>query len=215
MATRRIANALRRAACCALLALVPGGCAGGKPPSEAPAQPAAAQEPKEAATTPKEAATTPKKAATTPKKTARPSSPAAGDWYDTPEGLARAVLEGLKKRDKEALWSLRVSQELYENELCPAFIADKPRHTLSVRFHWNLLKVKSLRELSEILGEYGGLPLELVELEKPEKIEDYETFKLWRRVRLKVRYKDTVKSIRVFGAIVERKGRFKLLAYDT
>ena len=113
----------------------------------------------------------------------------------------------------ERTTSLRVSEQLYKEELCPAFLASKPSHTLSVDFHWQLLTVNSLRGLNEILGEYGGHPLELIELEDPEKIEDYGTFRLWRRVRLKVRHNGEARSVRVFGAIVERNGRFKLLAY--
>jgi hypothetical protein len=139
----------------------------------------------------------------------------ADGWYRTPEQLARTVLEALQAKDRNKLWSLRVSEKLYKEELCPAFIASKPRHTLSVDFHWNLLKVNSITGLNEIMGDYGGRPMELVELEAPEKIEDYKTFKLWRRVRLKVRHNGEVKSIRVFGAIVERNSRFKLLAFTT
>lgn len=136
-------------------------------------------------------------------------------WYGSVEGLARDVLQHLRQKDTEALWSLPVSEQLYKEELCPAFLASKPRHTVPVDFHWQLLRINSLRGLNEILGEYGGRPLELIDVEKPEKIEEYGTFKLWRRVRLTVRCKGEVRSIRILGAIVERDGRFRLLAYPS
>jgi hypothetical protein len=139
----------------------------------------------------------------------------ADNWFDTPEDLARRVVEAVRTKDVPTLRDLRVSEKLYKEELCPAFLASKPRHTMNVDFHWNLLQVNALEGMREILNRYGGQPIEYRGLEDPDEIEEYGTFRLWRRVRVRIQLEGKEKEIsaRLFGAIVERNGRFKLLSY--
>jgi hypothetical protein len=143
------------------------------------------------------------------------SPDASEEWFTTPEGLARAILDALETKDAAALARLRVSEKLYKEELCPAFIADKPRHTIPVDFHWRMLAANSTAGVHDALEEYGGRELEMVSLTF-ERIEPYETFSLLRGVKLTVRRRgsdDAGQTMRELGPIVERDGRFTLLGY--
>jgi hypothetical protein len=136
-------------------------------------------------------------------------------WFQTPETLAKHVLEGLRKKDFKGLDQLRVSKKTYTEILWPRFkSARHPDNTIPAKFHWFMLNSNCLDALGDIIDDYGGKELILISLDH-EKIVDYGTYKLWRRVFLKVRRKDsdTVEKVRLFGAIVELDGRFKLLAY--
>jgi hypothetical protein len=189
-----------------LLALGMLGCGGGKQPSDQDkGQTASASE-----KTPAGPDTAKKPEPPAPRGSVRSEK-----WFSTPEELAQAVLQALRDRDSKALHALRVSGKLYKEELCPAFLATKPRHSMGVDFHWQLLQVNCVRAVREIIEEYGGLDFEFLGLQEPEKIEDYSTFRLWRRVRVKVRIRgqEKIHAIRVFGAIVERDGLYTLLAY--
>ncbi len=134
-------------------------------------------------------------------------------WFDTPEELARAALAALEAKDVDALQALRVTERRYKEELCPAFIAKKPRHTVPIEFHWRMLAAGNAKGLAELLADHGGRQLELVEVCR-DRLEEYGTFRLWRDVTLAVREaNDRRGEIHALRSFVERAGRFALLSY--
>jgi hypothetical protein len=58
-------------------------------------------------------------------------------------------------------------------------------------FVWSLTGPRSRKARTEVLGEYGGLKLELVRVNLGDDIEAYEGFTLFRDARMTVRRTDT------------------------
>ncbi|MBN1417562.1 MAG: hypothetical protein JXP34_02235 [Planctomycetes bacterium] len=137
--------------------------------------------------------------------------------FATAEDLARAVLRALETKDEETLQRVRVTEQVYEEVLWPAFPqAKRPENTIPADFHWMLLDTRSRNGIRDALVENGGRAWDLVAVE-PEGIEDYGTYRLWRRVRLRVRPREggEERTIRPFGSMVERDGRFQVLGYPS
>ena len=130
---------------------------------------------------------------------------------DSPERLARAVVDALNKEDRVALHSLRVQKEEHLRSILPAFqpIGFPPE------FAWNNLNKKCIIGVSKWVKRYGGESLSLAGIlfEKPE--ETYKGLKLLRGTVLTVQTrKGEQVDLRILGSVVLRDGRYKLLSYD-
>jgi hypothetical protein len=105
----------------------------------------------------------------------------------SPEALARAALAAVTANDEEALSALMVTRDEYETLLWPSL---PDGNQMPFDFVWSLTGPRSRKARREVLGEYGGLPLELVKVDLGEDIEEYEGFALYREARMTVRRKD-------------------------
>jgi hypothetical protein len=130
----------------------------------------------------------------------------------SPEALAEAALEGLRARDDEALAALLITREEYETYLWPS-LPDK--NHVPFDFVWSLTGPRSRKARKEVLGEYGGLPLELVRVDLGEKTERYDDFTLYQEARMTVRRTDSgdVGMIPLMDVIVEMGGVWKFLNF--
>jgi hypothetical protein len=106
----------------------------------------------------------------------------------SPEGLAEAALAAVAANDTEALAELLVTREEYETLLWPSL---PDRNHMPFDFVWSLTGPRSRKARTEVLGEYGGLTLELVRVDLGEDVEEYEEFTLYRDARMTVRRSDT------------------------
>lgn len=131
--------------------------------------------------------------------------------------IADRVVAAINARDLIALRALLVEEKEYEEVLWPGFVEQRP-HLAKQRWklHWYLLANKSIAGSGDLLQRYKGVKkLEIISMTH-EKIEDYGKFKLWRNVYLELSLdgKKTEKR-RLFGAIIERDGKFYLLSYPS
>jgi len=140
-----------------------------------------------------------------------PDSPLANARV-SPEALAGAALEALVAEDGEALDSLRVTREEYETLLWPAL---PDGEHVPFAFVWSLTGPRSRKGRQEVMGEYGGVPLELVKVELGEEIESYDQFTLYREARMTVRRTDTGEEgmIPLMDVLVEMGGGWKFLNF--
>ena len=106
----------------------------------------------------------------------------------SPEALAEAALEAVRGQDDALLASLQVTREEYETLLWPTL---PDREHMPFDFVWSLTGPRSRKARGEVLGEYGGLPLELVRIDLGEEVEEYPGFTLYREARMTVRRTDT------------------------
>ena len=106
----------------------------------------------------------------------------------SPEALATAALAAVTAGDEEALSALMITREEYETLLWPVL---PDRHQMPFDFVWSLTGPRSRKARREVLDTYGGLPLELLEVDLGEDIEAYEAFTLYREARMRVRRTDT------------------------
>lgn len=107
---------------------------------------------------------------------------------NSPEALARAALEAVQANDHEALSILQVTREEYETLLWPSL---PDREYMPFDFVWSLTGPRSRKARTEVLGEYGGIPLELVRVTLGDEVEEYPDFILYREARMTVRRTDT------------------------
>lgn len=131
--------------------------------------------------------------------------------------LAEMVLLALKEKDASLLASLRVTEREYKEILFPEFPAAQPGSNLPVDFHWQHLDIRSRAGIEEALSQFGGEDYELLEVIPTQGIDEYKTFKVLKKVQLKVvRKKDgEVSQIRVFGSVVELDGQYKIIGFPT
>ena len=146
---------------------------------------------------------------------ARPLTGLESD-HTSAESLSRAVLKALEEKDEDQLTRLRVTYREYSELLFPHFDAAKPPRNIPVEFHWKMLDTKSIVGAREAVQIYGGQEFELLEV-LPEGVDEYPTFKLLRKVRLKLRRVSDgkVDTVTIFGSIVEMGSRYKLLSFPS
>jgi hypothetical protein len=187
------------------------------PPAEKPAAPTEAKSVAAASPSPNPATPAPAPAAghakaPTNEKPKRPLENAKVSEWD----LCEEVLRALKAKDRKALQTLRITESEYKTYLFPEFPATRAGTDTNVDFHWDYLNVRSFRGISDALDQFGGMDLELLDI-ITEGVDEYPSYHLLNKVRLKVRRKPDgeEKVIRVFGSIVELDGQYKLLAFPT
>lgn len=130
----------------------------------------------------------------------------------SPEALARAALEAVTANDDEALAALLITREEYETLLWPVL---PDREYMPFDFVWSITSPRSRKARNEVLGEYGGIPLELVRVDLGEDIEAYDAFTLYRDARMTVRRTDTGMegSFPLMDALVFMGGGWKFMNF--
>lgn len=130
----------------------------------------------------------------------------------SPEALARTALESLRDEDAEALRTLLVSRDEYEELLWPSL---PDRNHVPFEFIWSITSPRSSKALRYSMAEYGGRDLELVRVELGDDVEAYDTFVLHKDVSMILRDKETGHEGPVLmDVLVEMKGGWKFLNFD-
>lgn len=133
---------------------------------------------------------------------------------ESPEAVARAVVAGLATGDLEALRRLALSEAEFRDLVWPMLPASRPERNLPLEYVWNDLATKSDANLRARLGGWQDRGFVLVSLTFKGGTEDYGTFKVHRETVLVLKDRDgREQSGRLFGSIIEHKGRFKVFSY--
>jgi hypothetical protein len=130
----------------------------------------------------------------------------------SPEALAEAALGAVSANEDGALASLMITREEYEDLLWPAL---PDRNQMPFDFAWSLTGPRSRKARAEVLGEFGGLALELVSVDLGQDIEKYPEFTLYRDARMTVRRLDTGQEGRfpLMDVLVDMGGAWKFLNF--
>jgi hypothetical protein len=121
-------------------------------------------------------------------------------------------LKAVAAEDDSALDALRITRDEYENLLWPAL---PDGEHVPFEFVWSLTGPRSRKARQEVMGEYLGIPLELVRVDLGERIERYEEFTLYQEARMTVRRTDTGAEgmIPLMDVLVEMGGGWKFLNF--
>jgi len=129
------------------------------------------------------------------------------------DALARAVLDGLEARDRQALEALLVTGDEHRDLLW----SELPESN-HLRFDVaRELNVRNTREgLTRALDRFGGQQYELVAIEFTDPPEVYETFTLHRGTALRVRRSSDGRegNLPILDVVLERNGNWKLMNFD-
>jgi hypothetical protein len=130
------------------------------------------------------------------------------------EDLAREVLRCLRAQDADGLHALRITRDEYLELLFPEFDEAKRPSTIPPEFHWKLMDLNSRKGLRGVLSEFGGTDFELLRIEVGD-LRGYARCRLHNKVLLHLRKRSdgTTGVEELFGSVVERDGRFKLLSF--
>ncbi|HTL04898.1 MAG TPA: hypothetical protein VL241_04070 [Gemmatimonadales bacterium] len=130
------------------------------------------------------------------------------------ETLARQFLAGVAGQDTAALIRLVVSPAEFAWLLFPQHKYSEPPHELDPALFWSRLDAESEKGLRSVLQRYGGHTLGFRELRCQRDTLQLRAgpATLWSSCQVSFRNEGKVERRRLFGSMVERDGRVKLLS---
>jgi hypothetical protein len=84
--------------------------------------------------------------------------------FDSPEALARAVLEAFAEEDVETLKSLPLSKDEFRIYVWPELPASRPERNIPLDFGWGDLHEKSVSAIASNFGRYKVRKFELISI---------------------------------------------------
>ncbi|OFW18173.1 MAG: hypothetical protein A3H97_00930 [Acidobacteria bacterium RIFCSPLOWO2_02_FULL_65_29] len=133
---------------------------------------------------------------------------------ESPDALARAVLDAVARRDGDALRALTFDEEEFRELVWPDLPASRPERNLPFGYVWTDLRRKSDAGLASVLEAHGGRVLDLVGVSFRAETTQYRTFLVHRDSQVTVR--DATRRqqvVQLFGSVIEKDGRFKVFSY--
>lgn len=133
---------------------------------------------------------------------------------ESPEALARAVLQALQHRDSDALHSLALNRQEFTDHVWPELPAARPERNLSASYVWGDLNQKSNIILRETLAAHAGKTYTFISVRFLGQSTRYPSYLVHRESELTVKDGDgREQNIRLFGSVLERDKRFKVFSY--
>jgi hypothetical protein len=135
--------------------------------------------------------------------------------FESPEEVSRAVLAALEAGDYETLRSYALSEEEFRRVVWPELPASRPGRNVPLSYAWGDLDHKSTNRLRGLIARRGGQRYELSQVGFEGETTRYDTFKVHRDSILVIRSeKAGVATVKLFGSMIERDGRYKLFSYN-
>jgi hypothetical protein len=133
---------------------------------------------------------------------------------ESDHALARAVLDGFARSDRDTLLRLAVSKAEFEELVWPTLGVSRRDVGMPVDYVWQDTFTKSRAHLARTLHQFGGRRYELVRVEFRGTTSDHGTHSISRQTRLIVvdeAGRDL--AIGLFGSIIRQNGRSKVFSY--
>jgi hypothetical protein len=145
------------------------------------------------------------------------AEPRLTSTFESPEALARAVLEAVSNEDVGTLKSLPLTKDEFRLYVWPKLPASRPERGLPLEYAWGELNQKSRNAIATNYALYKGRRLELVSIRFKDGKTDYESFIVHRKSLLRVRDPESgaEQNLELFGSVMEWKGKYKLFSYVT
>ena len=133
---------------------------------------------------------------------------------DSPDTLAREVLEALAGRNRARLAALAMTEGEFRARVWPELPASRPERNLTADYVWNDLTRKSEGSLRGVLSAHGGKRYRLQRLEFAGETTDYGSFSVSRDAELVVLDDSGAeRRIRAFGSVLRADGGVKVFSY--
>jgi len=134
--------------------------------------------------------------------------------FESDEALARAVLDGVARKDYDGLLRLAVTRDEYETLVWPTLPVSRPEVGMPVDYVWQDTLTKSRAYLAQTLSQHGGSRYTLVRVESRGETTQHGTHVISRKTELIVgdaQHKE--RTLRLFGSIIRQDGRSKVFSY--
>ena len=134
--------------------------------------------------------------------------------FDSPEALARAVLERLERKDLPGLRELPLSEAEFRVYVWPELPSSRPERNLPFDYVWGQMKQRSDGDLGNTFARYGGKPLKLVRTRFTGETTQYQSFAVMREGEV-IAADDAGKELvlRLYGSAMVKDGRYKLFSF--
>jgi hypothetical protein len=143
-----------------------------------------------------------------------PAPPLLEPTFDSPEAVARAVLDGFAARDREGLRRLALSEAEFRQRVWPELPSARPERNLPFSYVWGDLKQKSDASLARLFARYQGRRFELVSVRFDEQKTPYRTYVVHRESVFSVREGEgPAEELRLSGSMIEADGRWKVFSF--
>jgi hypothetical protein len=134
--------------------------------------------------------------------------------FESDEAVARAVLDGLARKDLQGLLGLALTREEFEDLVWPTLPVSRPEVGMPFAYIWNDHSTKSRTYLGQTLAMYGGRRFELLRIEFAGQTTEHGSCSITRESRLIVRDEEgQEQTVRVFGGIIRQNGHSKVYSY--
>lgn len=134
----------------------------------------------------------------------------------SPEALAAAVLDGFARKDRAALERLVISRQEFIDHVWPVLPASRPERNLSPQFVWDDLSGKSRLHLARNLTLPLPAGVRVSGIEFRGETTRYGALTIHRESVLTVTdLQGRPATLRLFGSMLERDGRYKVFSYVT
>ena len=137
--------------------------------------------------------------------------------YDSPEALAQAVVDAVARRDLPTLRALPLTEEEFRRHVWPDLPVSRPERNVPFDYVWQDLRTKSAAHLTVRLSsapDLAGSRVARVLFDGDTTA--YAGFRVRRKARVLVQdASGQERSLRLFGSILEKDGRYKLFSYVT
>jgi len=129
--------------------------------------------------------------------------------------LGRRFLAAVSGRDSARFADLVVSRAEFAWLLFPYHLYHDPPYELDPEIFWMQLTAGSAKGLQRTLERYGGTRLALVSVDCERDSRQFGPgpVRAWSSCTVRYRAGDTTETRKLFGSIVERDGRMKLLSF--
>ena len=134
--------------------------------------------------------------------------------HESPQAVARAVVQGLAAADLEDLRALAVTESEFREVVWPKLPASRPERNVPWDYAWRDLRGKSDAHLRALLGRWQDRGFEIVSVSFRGETTEYGTFRVHRETVVALRDREgQEESGRLFGSMIEMDGRFKVFSY--
>jgi hypothetical protein len=134
--------------------------------------------------------------------------------HESPQAVARAVVQGLGAGDLEALRALAVTESEFRELVWPKLPASRPERNVPWDYAWKDLHGKSDAHLRALLGRWQDRGFEIVSVSFQGATTDYGTFRIHRETVVSLRDREgEEQSGRLFGSMIEMNDRYKVFSY--
>lgn len=148
---------------------------------------------------------------------AEPGSVEMAGGAASTEELVEAMLDALRRKDRDALRRLRVTEAEYRAIILPGRVEPgQPPRALTPQWQdyaWANLESRSHYHELRLLEEFGGHALRVKSLDFVDGTKAYAGYTAYRQLRLVVRDQHGEERELRTGSVVERGGRYKFMSF--
>ena len=152
-------------------------------------------------------------ACTQPAEPTRSAAPLS-NTFESPEALARTLLDSLAQNDRARLRALPLSETEFRDHVWPELPTSRPERHVPFDYAWGQMKQHSDGSLQQTIARYGGKRLALVRTQFTGETTQYQSFVVRRESEI-VAADETGREVvlRLYGSVLVKDGRFKLFSY--